>query len=69
MDDLGVDINGSSNGVFLPTDNISGAANHRTLHTNDYYNKVNTELSYATTKEEAEYILNSIAERLSNNTF
>ena len=69
LEDFGIDINDASNGVYLPTNDFSGGANHRTLHTNEYYDKVNTELGFAQSREEAIEILNDIAQRLANGTF
>lgn len=69
LDGFGIDINGADNGVYLPTDDISGGANHRTLHTADYYDKVNSALSGARNRDEAIDILHDIAEMLSNGSF
>ena len=48
---------------------ISVGANHRTLHTADYYDKVNSALSGARDRDEAIDILHDIAEMLSNGSF
>ena len=67
---FGVDINDANNGVFLPTsNNVSTAANHRGLHTNAYYEKVNTLLLSATSREDVLDILNDIKDDLINGTF
>ena len=67
---FGVDINDASNGVFLPTANgVSVAANHRTLHTNLYYDKVNSMLLMATSKDDVLDILDEIRDELLNGTF
>ena len=66
----GIDKNDAINGVFLPTKKgVSNAAYHPSLHTNKYYEKVNLELKKATSKEDVEKILSSIATLLLNNSF
>ncbi len=70
LQEYGIDINDSSNGVFLPTArNVAVGAYHPSLHTNAYYDEVNNLLSDATSKQEALDILNYIAESLQNGTF
>lgn len=65
---LGIGINEAANGVFLPASrtstNVTGAAVHSTLHTNEYYARVNELLGAARTREEAEAILGVIRDRL-----
>ncbi len=60
----GVSLNEAVNGVFLPAVKgyIGEAANHLTLHTNDYYNSVNKALSNAATREEVGQALSAIKE-------
>ena len=65
-----VGINHYANGVFLPTvKGVSDAAYHPSLHTKDYYKKVNDLLSDADSQEDVISILTTIAEQLSNGTF
>lgn len=67
---LGIDINDANNGVFLSTSkNIVGTTYHRTLHTGQYYDKVNSLLSVAKTKAEAIDVLTYIKTALLNGTF
>lgn len=67
---LGIDINDASNGVFLSTSkSVVGTTYHRTLHTAQYYDKVNSLLSTATTKSEAIDVLAYIKSSLMNGTF
>lgn len=67
---LGVDINDASNGVFLSTSkSVAGTTYHRTIHTAQYYDKVNSLLSSANTKGEAIEVLAYIKEALMNGTF
>jgi len=67
---LGIDINDASNGVFLSTSkNVAGTTYHRTLHTAQYYDKVNSLLSTASTKSEAIDVLAYIKSSLMNGTF
>ena len=66
----GVDINDASNGAFLPVKkDVSDAAYHPSLHTDDYYKKINEELQKATSKESVLDTLASIQTRLLNGTF
>ena len=58
-----IDINDATNGVFLDT------AKHVGLHTKEYYTKVHSMLSKATTREEAIKILKQIAKQLEEGTF
>ena len=70
LEDFKIDINDASNGVFLPTNrNISNYAYHPSLHTDAYYEKVNSFLLQATNREEAIEILEVIGEMLSSGTF
>ena len=65
-----VDINSAENGVFLPTQKgVSKAAYHPSLHTNAYYNKVNSLLREANSKEDVIDILKSIRKSLQEGTF
>jgi hypothetical protein len=67
---FGIDINDASNGVFLPTSkNISQSTYHRTLHTAEYYEKVNNMLSSAKSREQALEVLAEIKSMLMNGTF
>ena len=66
----GVDINDASNGVFLPTvKNVTNAAYHPSLHTNAYYDEVNTLLKEATSKQDVLDILSYIAQSLQDGKF
>jgi RHS repeat-associated protein len=60
---LGIGINDAANGVFL------SGAEHAGVHTAEYYAAVNQALSGATTRAEAEQILQRIAGGLGNGTF
>ena len=65
-----IGINDEANGVFLPTNRTQGTgAYHRTLHTYEYYEKVNRILETANTREDVIYLLRDIAEQLANSTF
>ena len=64
-----MDINSAENGMYLSSDTLSGGINHRTLHTTDYYDKINNKLSCTQNWDETIDILNDIAEQLSNGTF
>ena len=67
---FGIDINDSCNGVFLSTSkNVLGTTYHRSIHTAEYYSKVNSLLSTATTKSEALDVLSYIKTQLLNGTF
>ena len=67
---FGIDINDSSNGVFLPTQrNVVNSAYHPSLHSTEYYEKVDDMLSAATNREEAIEILHEIADQLAEGTF
>ena len=66
---FGIDINDSSNGVFLPTQrNVVNSAYHPSLHSTEYYEKVDDMLSAATNREEAIEILHEIADQLAEGT-
>lgn len=66
----GIDIDDAANGAFLPVKkDVSDAAYHPLLHTDEYYGKVNEELKKATSKELDLDILASIQTRLLNGTF
>ena len=66
----GIDINDAANGTFLPTvRDAAGEVYHPSLHTNAYYDEVNSLLAEATSKEEVIEILGYIAESLQNGTF
>ncbi len=70
LERFNVKINDAMNGVFLP--DVPGVPNityHRSVHTNEYYRKVNEMLSEATSKKDVEDILNSIRSSLENGTF
>ena len=65
-----IDINSSENGVFLPTEKgVSNASYHPSLHTNEYYSKVNNLLKNADTREDAIDILDLIREELLDGIF
>ena len=65
-----VEPNDSSNGVFLPTQrNVVNSAYHPSLHSTEYYEKVDDMLSAATNREEAIEILHEIADQLAEGTF
>jgi len=65
---LGVGINDTENGVYLPCNSTTPCdepgALHSTLHTEAYYRAVNDALRGATTREQVLAILRGIAERL-----
>jgi hypothetical protein len=71
--EFGIDINNAANGVFLPNSRVaaanSGAAYHRALHTNKYYENVRTALDQATNRQEAVEVLGVIRDQLLKNTF
>ena len=70
MKKYGIGINDSANGVFLPTaKNVAKGAYHPSLHTNAYYDEINSLLSGATSKKEALEVLDYISESLQNGTF
>ncbi len=70
LDKYGININSADNGVFLPTDkDVTGVAYHPSLHTDEYYRKVNTLLENASSKEDVIDILNMIKEGLLDGTF
>jgi len=60
---FGININEAANGVFLPS------AQHSALHTQEYYTRVNTALTSATTREQAINALQSIGQALQSGTF
>lgn len=65
-----IDINSAENGVFLPTQRgVSNASYHPSLHTNSYYEKVNSLLREAKSKEDVEDILRYIEQELEKGTF
>ena len=65
LEKYGVDINSAENGVFLPTEKgVSNAEYHPSLHTNEYYLKVNVLLSEADSREDILEILETIKELL-----
>ena len=49
--------------------NFSGGSNHKTLHTADYYDTVNSQLRKAESRQDALDILHNIFRNLSNGTF
>lgn len=53
----------AANGVFLPKDD------HRGIHTNSYFEALNTELNRANDEGEAQEILEDIRERIQNGEF
>lgn len=65
---FGIGINDAINGVFLPANrkspNLLGASVHSPLHTNNYYQTINTMLGRATTRGEAEAALGIIRDKL-----
>lgn len=65
---FGIEINSATNGVFLPANRavagVTDAAIHSTVHTRAYYQAVNQALQAATTRAEAEAILNSLRQSL-----
>ena len=70
LNKFGIDINDSANGVFLPTEKgVSESAYHPSLHTNQYYNKVNELMLQAETKEDAIATLGYIKDQLNKGTF
>jgi RHS repeat-associated protein len=69
--EYGVKINSAVNGVFLPAakDYVGTAANHLTLHTNEYYERVNQMLSNAQSRQDVVAALAMIRDRLLNGKF
>ncbi len=66
----GIDINAPVNGVFLPmVKDVTKGAYHPSLHTNVYFEEVNSLLSGATSKQDVLDILNYISESLQNGSF
>ena len=65
---FGIEINSATNGVFLPANRavagVTDAAIHSTVNTRAYYQAVNQALQAATTRAEAEAILNSLRQSL-----
>jgi RHS repeat-associated protein len=66
---LGFNSNDAANGVFLRTSPLGTGAPHRNLHSNRYYDEVNTLITGTKTREEALEVLADIAERLRQGTF
>lgn len=68
LDAFGIGIDSSDNGVFLPRNlasaNPDGIAVHAVIHTSAYYQRLNTLLSAATSREEALGILSMIRNEL-----
>ena len=70
LKEYGIDINSADNGVFLPTEkNVSEAAYHRRLHTEDYYKNIEKAFQNVDSKDEIIDILHEIREQLLNGTF
>lgn len=70
LDNFKININDAANGVFLPTEiGVSNAAYHPSLHTTNYYDKVNALLRNATSKQDAIDILGQISKALQNGSF
>ena len=70
LSSLGIEKNEACNGVFLSTSkNVTGTTYHRTLHTEEYYEKVFDLLKTATTREEGIEVLKFIKQSLLNGTF
>ncbi len=71
LEDLGIDINSSANGVFLPGCGSSKAVGmvHCGKHTQAYEEAIAAELKFATNKEEAIEILSDIRKQLLDGTF
>lgn len=63
LTEFGVHVNDAVNGVFMKI------AEHRRIHTNAYFEKVNKLLENVTTQEELVETLNDIAEQINNGTF
>jgi RHS repeat-associated protein len=68
---FGIDIHGQPNRVFLPSLSTSSAPGmlHTTLHTNVYYNEVNTLFRGATSRADALQVLRTIRADLLHGTF
>ena len=65
LNKFGIGINNEANGVFLTLEKgVTSSAYHPSLHTYEYYEKVNRSLRYATSREDAIEILRDIAEQL-----
>lgn len=70
LEKFGIGINHHANGVFLPTvKGVSDAAYHPSLHTKDYYEKVEMLLGKAERPEDVFSILEFIGKELLNGTF
>jgi hypothetical protein len=63
LERFGIGINDAANGVFLPP-NV-----HAPLHTNAYYDAVNSALGQATTRQEALEVLDTIGRGIAVGTF
>ena len=63
LEKLGIGQNDPANSLFLP------GAEHAAVHTAEYYEAINKALAGATTKAEAEQILQSIRQRLQSGKF
>lgn len=71
---LGIDRNSASNGVFLPQGDFGKGANHNSLHTHMYYEKVNLLIEKAygmdgNKKQNVEDMLKLIGSLLENDLF
>ncbi len=68
LSEYGISINSALNGVFLPANknsiNTMGSNIHSTLHTNTYYETVNTMLNACTSKQEVIETLDTIKNML-----
>ncbi|MDP8162410.1 hemagglutinin repeat-containing protein [Pasteurella skyensis] len=71
LEKLGIDVNSSANGVFLPGCGSSKAIGmvHCGKHTQAYEEAIAAKLEFATTKEEAIEILSDIRKQLLDGTF
>ncbi len=67
---FGISINDAVNGVFLPQNtksvNSMGSVVHSTLHTNEYYDRVNKLLGNCISRKEVLDTLKLVGEKLSN---
>ena len=70
---FGIGINDAANGVFLPANrnsvNFTGAVVHSTLHTTEYYDRINELLGNCTSRKEVLDTLKLIGEKLSNGSW
>ena len=73
LDRYGVSLNDPVNGAWLPANSNSPKANnavvHSTLHTDNYYDYVETELSGAQSREDVIRVLERVGDELEQGSF